>query len=199
VSALVAGEGVDSEAGENAFERRPAGTLDLNRPACGTGFHQGPRTKTTLCLLEREREGESAGEVGEVPGLGLSLLLFEGEVGGADVVGGEGAEEWDGGVVKDGFDFCAAALFAVDEAEDGGDVHAGFAGRLDGGDGGAAGGADIVDDDDASAGAEEALDAAAGAVGLLGFADEEAVDEGGGFGGIFAEILVKVFVGDEGG
>ena len=57
------------------------------------------------------------------------------------------------------------------------DDHAGFTGGFDGGDGGGAGGADIIDDDDGGAGLEEAFDAAAGAVGLFGFADEEAVDE----------------------
>ena len=81
--------------------------------------------------------------------------------------------------LEGGFDVGAAALLAVDEAEDGGDVHAGFAGSFDGGDGGAAGGADVVDDDDVGARFEEAFDFAAGAVGLFGFADEEAVDEGG--------------------
>ena len=35
------------------------------------------------------------------------------------------------------------------------------------------------------AGFEESFDLAAGAVGLLGFADEEAVDEGGGEFGVF--------------
>ncbi len=94
-----------------------------------------------------------------------------------------------GAPADDGFDGGSAALFAVDEAEDCGDVHAGFAGGFDGGDGGAAGGADVVDDDDVGSGFEEAFDAAAGAVGLFGFADEEAVDEGGGgFGNFVAEF-----------
>ena len=99
-------------------------------------------------------------------------------MGGADFGGGEDGEE--GGAIAGGFDVGAAALFAVDEAEDTGDDHAGFAGGFDGGDGGAAGGADVVDDDDLGAGLEEAFYLAAGAVGLFGFADEEAVDEGGG-------------------
>ena len=85
-----------------------------------------------------------------------------------------------GCAVAGGFDVGAATLFAVDEAEDAGDGHAGFASGFDGGDGGAAGGADVVDDDDSCAGFEKAFDLAAGAVGLFGFADEEAVDEGGG-------------------
>lgn len=100
----------------------------------------------------------------------------------ADIVCGEQGEEGRGG--GDGFDFCAAAPFAVDEAEDTGDEHAGLAGGLHGEDGGAAGGADVVDDDDGGAGLEETFDPAAGAVGLLGFADEEAVEEFGlGVGG----------------
>ena len=48
---------------------------------------------------------------------------------------------------------------------------------LDGVDGGGAGGADVVDDHDARAFAAEAFDAAAGAVGLFGFADQEAVEQ----------------------
>ena len=51
-------------------------------------------------------------------------------------------------------------------------------GGFDGGDGGAAGGADVVDDDDVRSELVEAFDEAAGAVGLFGLADEEAVDEG---------------------
>ncbi len=104
-------------------------------------------------------------------------------MGGADVGGGEDGEEGDAG--DGGFDVGSAALFAVDEAEDSGYVHAGLAGGLDGFDGGAAGGADVVDDDYVGAGFEEAFDAAACAVGLFGFADEEALDEGGGWAGVF--------------
>ncbi len=52
---------------------------------------------------------------------------------------------------RGGFDVSASALFAVDEAEDSYDVHAGLFRRLDGGDGGATGGADVVDDDDVRA------------------------------------------------
>src|SRR5271163_2364266 len=102
---------------------------------------------------------------------------MQGDVGGADVGGGEDGEEGDAGDC--GFDVGAAALFAVDEAEDSGDVHAGFAGGFDGGNGGATGGADVVDDDDMGAGFEEAFDLAACPVGFFGFADKEALDEGG--------------------
>jgi hypothetical protein len=112
------------------------------------------------------------------------LTLSQGEVGRADFGGGEDGEE--GGAGAGGFDLFASALFAVDEAEDAGDGHAGLAGGFDGGDGAAAGGADIVDDDDAGAGGEEAFDLAAGAVGLFGFADEEAVDEG------VRKVVVKI-------
>jgi hypothetical protein len=104
-------------------------------------------------------------------------------VGSADLGGGEDGEE--GGAVAGGFDLFSAALFSVDEAEDAGDSHAGLAGGFDGGDGAASGGADVVDDDDAGAGLEESFDLAAGAVGLFRFADEEAVDEGGGKAGVF--------------
>ena len=95
----------------------------------------------------------------------------------ADIVRGEDGEEGRGG--GDGLDFGAAALFAVHEAEDAGDDHPGPAGGLNGEDGRAAGGADIVDDDDGGAGLQEAFDATAGAVGLFGFADQEAVEESG--------------------
>jgi len=114
---------------------------------------------------------------------GLLLRNVGGEVGGADLGGGEDGEEGSSGA--GGFDLFAAALFAVDEAEDAGDGHAGFAGGFDGGDGAAAGGADVVDDDDMGSGREESFDLAAGAVGLFRFADEEAVDEGGGKAGVF--------------
>ena len=65
----------------------------------------------------------------------------------ADVGCREDGEEGDAG--DGGLDRGATALFAVDEAEDSGDVHAGFASGFDGGDCRAAGGADVVDDDDA--------------------------------------------------
>ena len=71
--------------------------------------------------------------------------FIEGDVGGADVGGGEDGVE--GGVGGGGFYVLAAALLAVYEAEDSDDVHAGLAGGFDGCDGGPAGGADVVDDD----------------------------------------------------
>lgn len=108
------------------------------------------------------------------------------DVGGADLAGGEGGYEGDAG--DGGFDVGSAALFAVYEAEDCGYVHSGFSGGFDGGDGGASGGADVVDYYDVGSGAEKTFDAAAGAVGLLGFADEEAVDEGGRGAGIFVGV-----------
>ena len=94
---------------------------------------------------------------------------------GANVARGEDADERRSG--GSGFDVGAAALLAVDQAEDSYDDHAGLARGFDGGDGGASGGADIIDDDDRRFLFEEAFDFAAGAVGLLGFADEEALEE----------------------
>ena len=62
-----------------------------------------------------------------------SSRLLQGDVSGADVGGGEDGVE---GYARDcGFDVGAAALFAVYQAEDSGDVHAGFASGFDGGDG----------------------------------------------------------------
>ena len=96
---------------------------------------------------------------------------------GADVVGGEEAQEGSAG--GGGFDGGAAVgFFALHDADHGGDDHAGFARGFDGVDGGGAGGADVVDDDDARAFAAEAFDAAAGAVGFFGLADQEAVEQG---------------------
>jgi len=103
------------------------------------------------------------------------LLSFERQVRGPDV--GCGEEGVKGGVGGGGFDVGSAALFTVDQAEHPDDVHAGFLRGFDGGDGGAAGGADIVDDDDVGSQLVKAFEAAAGAVGLFGLADEEAVDE----------------------
>ena len=71
--------------------------------------------------------------------------FIEGDVGGADVGGGEDGDEE--GVGDCGLYVLAASLFAVYEAEDSDNIHAGLAGGFDGGDGGAAGGADVVDDD----------------------------------------------------
>jgi len=93
---------------------------------------------------------------------------------GADVVGGE--DGVDGCVGGGGFYVGSASLFAVYEAKDSDDVHAGFFGGFDGGDGGTSGGADVIDDDDVGSDAVEAFKAATGAVGLFGFADEEAVE-----------------------
>jgi hypothetical protein len=104
-------------------------------------------------------------------------------VGGADVGGGEDGVEGDAG--DSGLDVGAAALFAVDQAEDSGYVHAGFAGGFDGGDGTAAGGADVVDDDHVRSQFVEAFEAAASAVRFLCFANEEAVDEGWSGAGVF--------------
>ena len=73
-----------------------------------------------------------------------------GDVGGADFCGGVDGEE--GCALAGGFYVGAAALFAIDETEDAGYDHAGFAGGFDGGDGGASGGADVVDDNDRRAG-----------------------------------------------
>ena len=99
----------------------------------------------------------------------------------AHIASGEDAEEGDilvGGNLGEGaLDVEAAALLAIDQAEDADDGHAGVAHGLDGGDGGAAGGAYVVDDDDMRAGLQEAFDAAARAVCLLRLPHEETVDE----------------------
>ena len=85
-----------------------------------------------------------------------------------------------GALLRCGFDGgTAVGFFAFDDADYGGDDHAGFSRGFNGVDGGGAGGADVVDDDDAGTFAAEALDAAAGSVGFFGFANEEAVDERG--------------------
>ena len=118
-------------------------------------------------------------------GCGELLHMF-----GADFVGGKEAQEGhmflslpEGSVVQ-GASVCsglnsgaAGGLFALDDANHCGDNHAGFLRSLNGGDGGGAGGANIVDDDHARALAAEAFDAAAGAMSLLRFADEEAVQQ----------------------
>jgi hypothetical protein len=100
------------------------------------------------------------------------------DVVGADLSGGEESEEGSPGSGR--FD-CGAAVgfFAFDDADDGGDGHSGFAGGFNGVDGGGAGGANVVDDEYVGTFLAEALDAAAGAVGFFGFANEEAVDERG--------------------
>ena len=94
----------------------------------------------------------------------IGLLLLA-DMFGADLVCGEEAEERSAG--GGGLDGGAAiGFFAFDDADHGGDGHAGFAGGFNGVDGGGAGGADVVDDDDAGAFAAEAFDAAASAVRL---------------------------------
>ncbi len=99
----------------------------------------------------------------------------------ADVLGADlgcGEEGRKGAPCRSGFDGGAAVgFFALDDADYGGDDHAGFARGFNGVDGGGAGGADVVDNHDAGAFAAEAFDAAAGAVGLFGFADQEAVEQ----------------------
>jgi hypothetical protein len=126
-------------------------------------------------------------------------LSPESEVGAANVGGGVDGVKRDvvigGNFGEHALDIEAAALFAVDEAEDSGDGHSGVAGGLDGGDSGTARGADVVDDDDRRAGVEEALNAAAGAVSLLGLADQEAVEERGRRAGVF---VGKFKLGGEG-
>jgi hypothetical protein len=94
-----------------------------------------PHTKT-VDPSGRVRKGKVTTFGWSIPGMGWRLVLqFQGEVSGADVVGGEGCEEGGGGIVEGGFDLCPAALFAIDKAEDGGDGHSGFASGFDGGDG----------------------------------------------------------------
>ncbi len=59
-------------------------------------------------------------------------------------------------------------------------------------DGGSAGGADVVDDDDARAFPAETFNATAGAVGLLCFADEKAVEERSGRDSVWARQALAV-------
>ena len=97
------------------------------------------------------------------------------DVFGANLDCGEQAQEWR--ALRGSFDGGAAiGFFAFDDADDGGNDHAGFARGFDRVDGGSAGGADVIDNHDARAFAAEAFDAAAGAVRLLRFADEKAVE-----------------------
>ena len=116
---------------------------------------------------------------------------------GADVVGRKQAKKRS--TLRSNFDGGAAVRFlALDDADHGGDNHSGFAGCLDGVDGGGAGGADVVHDDHAGAGLVEAFNAAAGAVGLLGLADEETVEQWCGGAGKRAPCAGGGHVGDDG-
>src|ERR1019366_166733 len=116
-------------------------------------------------LAIRDRPPCSSLVMSSTPG---SWVALEGQVGAADVGGGVDAEEGWGGVgIGGGGDFGegaldveAAALLAIDQAEDPGDVHAGIASGFDGGDGGDAGGADAVDADEGGAGVGEGFGAA---------------------------------------
>jgi Pentapeptide repeats (8 copies) len=111
--------------------------------------------------------------VGSGSGLGGVELP---DVLGADVVGAVEAQEWGG--TRGGFDGRAAVgLFALDNADDCGDGHAGFVRGINRIDGGGAGGADIVHDHDARTFTEEAFNAATGAVGLFRLANQEAVQQ----------------------
>jgi hypothetical protein len=116
---------------------------------------------------------------------------------GADLGCREEAEEGSsGGGGLDGRS--AVSFFALDDADDGGDDHAGFTCGFNGGDGGCAGGADVVDDDDAGTFFAEAFDAAAGAVRLLRFANEEAVEQGAAGVLLCAPGAGRRDVGDDG-
>ena len=179
---LVAAAG-HGEGQKDAFDASSAGAADVRRLASGTMFcvRFACVTKTSSYQARsdvsfREDVLSTLVYIDSQSGTDRLLASFaEGDVRGADVGGGEDADERRS--CGCGFDVGAATLFAVDEAEDSGDVHACFAGGFDGRDGAAAGGADVVDDDDLRSLFEEAFDLAAGAVGLLGFADEEALQE----------------------
>jgi len=94
---------------------------------------------------------------------------------GADLGGGEEAEK--GRTLCGCLDRRAAVgLFTLDQADHGGNAHSRLAGGFDGVDGRGAGGAHVIHDDHARASTAEALDAAAGAVRLLGLAHEEALE-----------------------
>ena len=96
---------------------------------------------------------------------------------GADLGGGEEREKRG---ISGGCLHCGAAVgfFPLHNANHRSDFHAGFAGGFNGVDGGCAGGADIVDDYDAGTFATEAFNAAACAVSLFGFADQESMKQG---------------------
>jgi len=116
---------------------------------------------------------------------------------GANLRCGEEAEEGDSGGC--GFNgWTAVSFFALDNADDGGYGHACFASGFNGVDGGGAGGANVVDNDDANAGTAEPFNAAAGAVSLLGFANEKAVEERRGGVGLGSPGACGGYVGDDG-
>ena len=95
---------------------------------------------------------------------------------GADLNRGEEAEER--GSLRSAFDGRASmGFFALDDTDDGDHDHARFTCGFDGVDGGRAGSANVVDDDDTCTFTAETFNAAAGAVGLFGFAHKKAVDE----------------------
>ncbi len=88
----------------------------------------------------------------------------------AHIVRGEETQE--GRTFRRAFDGrTAVCFFALDDADDGDDDHAGLLRGLDGVDGGCTGGANVIDDDDACALFAESFDATARAMGFLGFAD----------------------------
>ena len=72
----------------------------------------------------------------------------------------------------------AILLLAIDKAKNTDDLHIGSPGGLNGLNGGSAGGADVINNDDARTRLAESFHAAASAVGLLGFADQESMDKG---------------------
>ena len=93
-----------------------------------------------------------------------------------DLIGGKQAEKWS--ALSRSFDGRAALRFlAFDDADDGGDDHAGLADGFESIDRGCAGRADIVNNDDARAFAAEALDAASGPVRFFGFANQKTVNK----------------------
>jgi len=95
---------------------------------------------------------------------------------GADVIRRKQAEKW--GTLGRGFNGRATVRFlAFDDADDGGDDHAGLAGGFESVDRGCAGRANIVNNDDARAFAAEALDAASGPVRFFGFANQKTVNK----------------------
>jgi len=95
---------------------------------------------------------------------------------GANFVGGEQAQE--GRLAGGGFHGRAAAGSRARQCKPRRLRHSGFAGCFDGIDGGSAGGTDVIHNHHACAFTAEAFDAAAGAVGLLGLADQKALEQG---------------------